>query len=164
MALVIEDGTGKADATSFVTFAETRAYASARGFTLPDDDVELEILITNSIDYIQIYENEYDGERLTAIQALPFPRTGGYINGVLVPDGVIPPQVKSLQNGTIITLNQGVVLFPTTSERAIKRKQVGPLETEWFDANLTPTTSYIDVLLAPLLSSYSQFALTVRRI
>lgn len=164
MALVIEDGTGKANATSFVTFAEARAYASARGVTLPDDDIELEILITKSIDYIKVFENEYDGVRLTTTQALPFPRTGGYINGVLVPDGVIPSQVLALQNGTIITLNAGIVLFPTTSERAVKRKKTGPLETEWFDADLSPTTTYIDALLAPLLSTFNQFSLTVRRI
>jgi len=40
MSLIIETGTGKADAQSYITIIEFNAYAAARGITI-DGDVSL---------------------------------------------------------------------------------------------------------------------------
>lgn len=162
--LVIEDGTAKTNAESFVTLVETRAFALARGVTLSEDDDALTVLVTKSIDYVKSRRKEYDGTKLTETQALPFPRTGAYIDDVLVPDGTIPIEVKEFQNGVILAVNAGIDLFPTTQDRALKRKKTGPLESEWFSEGFMPTVSFIDSLIEPLLSADGQFALTVRRI
>lgn len=164
MALVIEDGTNVATANSFATLAQLRAYALARGVELSDDDSELEILAIKAMDYIKSRRTSYSGDRLYENQKLPFPRTGQYIDGVLVADGVIPPEVIELQAGVVMTLHAGINLFPTTAERAVKRSKTGPLETEWFDNDISPTVSMIDVLIAPLIGGSGSFGLTVRRI
>lgn len=164
MALVIEDGTGIANATSLLTFAEMRTFAEAHGFTVPDDDDALEIHSNNAILYMKSRRSEYDGERLVDDQALPFPRTGQVIDNVLIPDGVIPQEAKDFQAGIIAVLASGIDLFPTTSERALKRKKTGPLESEWFDSDTSPSVPILDALIEPLLGGSGGFALTVRRI
>lgn len=163
MAIVVEDGTGLANATSLVAFAAVRAYAEGRGVEITDDDDELTIILNKAMDYIKAREDEYSGERYTEIQALPWPRTGQYINNVLIADGAVPQAAKDYQIVVMLTINSGIDLFPTTSERTVKRKKTGPLETEWFDASLQPHTSAIDAAIKPLLGS-GGYPLTVRRI
>lgn len=162
MAVVIEDGTVVANANSFVTVAEYLAWAEARGYTLPSEDAT-EKNIYKAMDYFVTFEPDFEGERLDDTQELPFPRTGQYINGVLIADGTIPKQVKELQYGIMKAIADGIDLFPTTEERALKRKKTGPLESEWFDSDISPTVTFVDALLAPL-TGRNGFGLTVVRI
>src|SRR3954468_1327603 len=113
MALEIEDGTAKANATSFVTIDEYKAFATARGFAVPSDGA-IEINAIKSVDYIVSREREYGGDRLTTTQALPFPRTGQRVLNVLIADGSIPEQVKALQLGVMKAITDGIDLFPTS--------------------------------------------------
>ena len=50
MALVIEDGSRVAGANSYVTLAEARAFASARGVTLSAVDATLEPFVIKAFD------------------------------------------------------------------------------------------------------------------
>lgn len=163
MALVIEDGTGVANATSFVTVDEYKAWLQARGYTVPADDA-IEPLAIKAMDYLATREDELDGDRLFDTQSLPFPRTGAYLRNVLVEDGDIPAEVKTLQFAIMYAIQQGINFFPTTGDRTIKRKKVGPLETEWFSDSLDPIASYVDASFGPLLGGFGSFALTVRRV
>lgn len=163
MALVIEDGTGKPNANSFVTTAEFTAWAEARGLSVSDDSDKLEQYAVLSTDYFKIREDDFSGDRIFGIQALPFPRTNQYIYGVLVPDGVIPPQVKDAQYAIMYTIASGINLFPQSAERVLKRTKTGPLEKEWFDNNTAPSVPMIDAALAPLLGP-GGWGLTVVRI
>lgn len=170
MATVVEDGTGLANATSLVALADIRAFGLARGIAVTDDDTELEIMVTKSIDYLKSREREYSGERLNPpTQALPWPRTGQYINDAPVPDGTVPQEAKDYQMTVVLAVNSGVVFFPTNpgaDTRAIKRKKVGPLETEWFEGGSSSGAygAAIDAVLWPLLGGSGAFALTLRRI
>jgi hypothetical protein len=164
MALVIEDGTGVANATSFATLAEMRAYGLARGVALPTDDAELEVLAVKAVDYIKSRRADFGGNRLTDTQALPFPRTNQSVNDVIVADGEIPQEVIDLQCGIVLELNNGVDFFPASNERLLKRSKTGPIEKEWFDRDITPNVSSVEALIAPLLSDTGGFSLTVRRV
>lgn len=166
MAVVIEDGTGLANATSFVTVAQYTTWAEGRGYAVPSD---VEQAINKSIDYIKSVETEFGGDRaFPDVQALPFPRINLDIRGVTWeetdPVTPIPVAVRELQFAVIKALADGIDLFPTTAERAVKRKKTGALETEWFDADTSPTTPFIAAAMIPLGGSSGQFALTVRRI
>ena len=61
MSLVIEDGTGISNATSYVTAAEARTYALARGVTLSATDSVVEIQLLKAMDYLQSLTQCYMG-------------------------------------------------------------------------------------------------------
>lgn len=72
MALVVEDGTGKADAESYVSVATFKSWATSRGYTLPAADADIEALLRKACDFIE--RKSFSGEPLVATQALAFPR------------------------------------------------------------------------------------------
>ena len=166
MATVVEDGTGLANATSLVALAGIRSFAEARGVELTDDDDELEILVTKSVDYMKSREAEYSGTRLTDTQSLPWPRTDQYIYGTLVEDGTVPQAAKDYQCQIILALDAGVELMPThtNDNRPLKRQKTGPLEKEWFDARSSAYVTSIEAALGPLAYGSGRFGLTVVRI
>ena len=61
--IIIEDGTNVEGANSFVTVEECRAFAEARGLTLPVDDSDVEILLIKAVDYLNSIENRFQGHR-----------------------------------------------------------------------------------------------------
>lgn len=97
MALIIEDGTGVANADSFVTLVDARLIALNYGITLPADDTEAEIQLRKAYSGLLIHEPELQGTRTHDIQTGIFPRTGVYSNCVAVDSDAIPAQVKRAQ-------------------------------------------------------------------
>lgn len=78
MALVVEDGTARADAEAYISVADADAYFAARGNTawaaLTEDAKEQ--ALRRATDYMQaVYGPRWRGEPVTATQALDWPRT-----------------------------------------------------------------------------------------
>lgn len=132
MALVIEDGTLIAGATSLVTRAEIIAYAAARGVTIPDDE-SADVLAIKAMDYL--WSLCYKGSTVDAAQTTPFPRMG-LVDGDTV-DGyvyTIPAGMKNAQLQLALDVFNGVDLTPSANPTAnLKRSKVGPLEREFFE-------------------------------
>lgn len=178
MALIIEDGTGKEDATSYVSAADARAYAAARGATLPPapggaDPDPLEPMLVQAMDYLEALASRYKGTpTFPAVQALSWPRTGVVINGTeLAASGVgsIPRQLKGAQVQLAIEVAAGNDLMPTTDGRVVKKEKVDVIETEFMtgqDLGVTGLPGYtfakVDALLEPLLASGNWDLKTVR--
>src|SRR5690242_3202764 len=97
MTLIIEDGTGVPNANSYVNVADLRAFAAARGISVPSADSEgdaaIEVALINAMDYLQ-YVPCYKGAQSDSEQALEWPRTGVYMNGSLYNSAAIPKQLK----------------------------------------------------------------------
>ena len=74
MALIVENGTGLADADSYISLADARTFAANYGVTLPTDDTEAEIALRQGTQYVDLQEPCFIGERLTDTQALAYPR------------------------------------------------------------------------------------------
>lgn len=130
MALVVEDGTGKADANSFVERAEYIAFAALRGVTVANDaaaDVEL-VKATD-----KILTMCFKGNPTVAGQALPFPRHEENYNFKLVyPDDEVPVAIKRGQMLLAMAVHDGIDLSPNVvGGIAIKREKIGPIETEY---------------------------------
>lgn len=167
MALIVEDGTGVANANSFVTLDEIKAAAAARGVTLPATDADIEKLSFNAIDFIVSKEGQMNGVRTFAEQDLPYPRTGVVIySRALLPNG-IPKTLKQAQIQLVFDGANGVPLFTndTPQEAAVKRDKVGPIETEFFEpggtgAGMAPALDAAMSYLSPLLRGL--FVRTVR--
>lgn len=157
MALVIEDGSLVAGASSFVTRAEIIAYAAARGVTLEDDETT-DYLAVRAIDYI--WSQCLKGEPVSKTQALPFPRTG-LEDGDTAEDYVhtIPAGIKNAQLQLALDAGNGISLTASANPSAeLKRSKVGPIEREFFAPGVltldgSPPLTVAKAWLAPFLCS-----------
>lgn len=74
MALIVEDGTGKPDADSYVSVAACEAYAAAHGLAFAGEVPAQEAALRNATLYLDT-QYTFRGDRKTAGQALEWPRT-----------------------------------------------------------------------------------------
>lgn len=163
--LIVEDGSIVANANTYNDLPAIKAHALLRNITLPDDD---EIVKANAIlamDYLEV--QSYNGERtLGLLQELEFPRTGLIVGPDLYDDDYMPPNLLKAHCQLVADISSGIVLFPSVvTLNRVKRKKVGPLDTEWFDTpGITPILTRVDALLAPLLNGDAGFGLRTVRV
>jgi DnaT-like ssDNA binding protein len=164
MALLIEDGTGVVGSNSYVTLADARAYALARGLVLPVDP-DLEPLIIRATDYLESLRSRYQGTKTNGAGCLQWPRTGVEIDGDVIGPDTIPGELKDVQCQLAFELSK-VDPMPTSTGPAIKEKTIGPLKTVWAvsDDSGTPRPQMpkVDALLEPLCRRGSVTMRTVR--
>ncbi|MCC6425641.1 MAG: hypothetical protein IT435_02350 [Phycisphaerales bacterium] len=92
MGFVVEDGTGIANATSYIGVAFFRGYFSdrgrdVRGFT----DAQVKAFCIRATDFIeQQFGQQFKGTRTTLTQALSFPREDVTVDGVDLADDTVP--------------------------------------------------------------------------
>lgn len=146
MALVVEDGTGKADAESLTSVAFFMDYHAKRGntaaATLTEETVEQ--LLRKANDYFSgVYAGSLRGVPLFSIQALSFPRD-------LWPGE--PPVAIQQAIAELALIAKSTPLMPSIS-RGKKRVKVGPLEVE-YDGTSSTSTNFVaaSLRIAPFLS------------
>lgn len=163
MALVIEDGTLVPGATSYIDIAYLRAYAAARGRTVPADDApgdaKIETAAINAMDVIEF--GTYAGVVTYETQTTAFPRYGIQVNGRNVPYDTIPEAVKRAQAEYTLASLDGLDLMPTLTEAPIKREKIGPLETE-YETGSRQGSAPVVVMAETLLKPYQLVALGLR--
>lgn len=170
MALIIEDGTGKIDAQSYVAADEARAFANLRGITLapaPADPAEadpVEAMLMAAMDYIESKEARFKGRRSfpEAPQALSWPRDGvrvGCEYDTLARDK-IPANLAAAQMQLVLAQAGGAVLMPVIdpNKQLVKRTKVDVIEKEFFSPKdmgtgfgTAPDFPVVDALLRPLM-------------
>lgn len=162
MALTVETGEGLANADSLVSLAEVRAFASARGKTLPEADAVLEQQIRAAHDYLVLVEDRLQGSRRKASQALPFPRSGICLYGESVEDDVIPVTLKNAVAQLVIE-SQTRDALPVNEGRVVTQESVGPLSTSYaITGSSNPSFPRVDAYLLPLLKSGSALLTSIR--
>lgn len=162
MDLIIEDGTGKTDANSYVTLAEAEAFhelqGSAEKWTALSADDKAKNLILAFMDMEGMYRGKWIGQKHNPKQAAAWPRSVkvGGDETLTDPDGVfiavdeVPRPVKEAQlQVSLIRLNGGTFSMQTvTKDQYLKRKKVDVLEKEWSDkAPAQPRYPMIDNIL-----------------
>lgn len=173
MSLIVEDGTAKADAESYVSVAEASAYHAARGnaawAALASDTVR-EQLLRKATDYmLQYYRSMWKGLRSTVTQALDWPRAnvelsdmGTYYGyGAIVANNVVPLEIR--------TACADLALIAATDELApnigqlVRREKIGPIETEYAE-NAPAYTIYraVAMKLAPYVGTIANTVSLVR--
>lgn len=150
MALIIEDGTGVVGATSYVTVAEARAYASARGVTLSAVDATVEVLLIKAMDYLESKRASFKGSKLHYLQ---WPRSEVVVDGFDVAETTIPTELKNAQCQLAI---EYVSTDPmaTSTKAAVKSESVGPISVTYaISDGDRPSVDMpkVDALLEPLL-------------
>jgi len=164
--LIIEDGLQVDGANSFVTEAETIAYALDRGNRIFTDETHARQMLIIAMDYLKSI-SDWAGTKTVLTQSLPFPRakisyfslTGFPCHRQYYAEDAIPDNIKTAQIELAIAAASGVILINNTGKRVelkeplIKKEKVGPLETEYFEMGF-PTVEqlglpYIKSLLEP---------------
>lgn len=157
MPLVIENGSLVANANSYVSVADARAYAEARASTLPEENADVEAALFVAMDYLESLRAEFQGYKVSpGVQALQWPRTGVQIDGWDFPIDAIPNELKFAQIQLAIESASGTDLMPTGDGREVIRKKVDVLETEWAPGSggaAQPVFIKVRAFLAPLLQS-----------
>lgn len=147
MAIVVEDGTGVANANSYVSEADLTAYATSRGITLTGDEEEL---LIKAMDYIESLS--YIGIRWTRDQALQWPRVDVLIDGYYQDVDDIPRELKNGQMETAIAIDQG-----NDPQSAIERQKssvrVGSLAVTYESGQATTLVRRITNSLSKILKN-----------
>lgn len=164
MTLVIETGQAGADSQSYATVTDLRAYAKARGATVPSSDADCEALLLKAVDYLE--DQDYQGDRFTHGQALKWPRYGAVVEYWPILTNEIPRQLIQAQCALAIEA-QTVDLLPTQDINAqgpITQETVGPVTTVYANKGVVrrvPAIARADALLRVLLK---RSGLTVVRV
>lgn len=173
MPLVVEDGTGLANAESYISVADATTYHANRGnaawAALASDTVREQKLRIATEYLSDKYRLRWKGVRVTATQALDFPRYGivredyyvvssvppSSIDGTIYyPSDEVPAEAIRACAELALRAIDGPLLDDVTQK--VKREKVGPIETEYADgASATVTYSAIDGMLAPFLNPRS---------
>lgn len=155
MAIVVEDGTGSnANANSYASIETFRAYAKARGETVPSSAVECEALLLKAMDYMRGLN--FKGARATKAQPLDWPRRGVYIDNFPYSTNELPRQLEQAQCALAIAA-QTIDLLPTTPANTsgpVVEETMGPIKTVYANTGRVrpvPATASADVLLRSLL-------------
>lgn len=155
MALTIEDGSGVAGANSYIDVAEARAYAAARGLTLPAADDEVEALLIKAMDFIEAYRGDFQGLKTAATNPLQWPRSGVILDGYPLAENVIPQVLKDAQAQLAIDA-QDMDLMPTGTGREVVMEQVDVIQVQYAEtgnSNPQPIFTKAEALLKPLFKS-----------
>lgn len=157
MALVVEDGTGKADADSFISLVDARAFAAKYGITLPDNDTAAEVALRQGCQYVELQQKCFSGSRLVATQALSWPRTGATnVYSFEYADGYMPPQLGFAQVYAAAEYAAGKDVRASDDGLSVASKEVtGAVAVSYFNNGKTgkaiTITKSLDAL-APLMT------------
>ena len=153
--LVIEDGTGLANADSYIDVIFADAYFLKRGITQWAGLTNKESLIIRAMDYIE-NNYTYQGTKLVSTQSLQFPR-------LICGETVYPIALKNAVCELALKSNEEDLLADT--DKTTIREKVGTLEVE-YDPNQDNIKSYnyVNKLLAPYLVSTSSFSYSISRV
>lgn len=165
MALVLEDGTGLANAESFASVAEATAFFSGRGKADAWDAVEdKEAALRNASDYIQFtYAGRWSGKRLSANQALDWPRVGVYDadSRSYVASNVVPRRVKNACIELALRAAAGELVNDLGRETV--SESVDVISVTYAQGGKRQTTyASVDAWLAPLLGGGGSSIAVVR--
>lgn len=126
--MIVEDGTGRVDANSYVDIAYADDYFSTRGYTKWEDctTAQKEMYLVKATDYIN-FAFKYHGVKATETQALNFPR-----KKLIDRDGYevkgIPSCLKMAVCECVQVLVSGTDLFQTESSNgAVTSEKIGDL-------------------------------------
>lgn len=172
MSLIVEDGTARADAESYMSVAEADTYHSDRGNAAwTGTTPQKEQWLRKATEYmVQTYRERWLSFRVTATQALDWPRAWvqvkdapyGYGSfAAMIPNNVVPVEVKRACGELALQAISGD-LAPAL-ERVARREKVDVIEVE-YDAGSPAYKRFrnVDMLLSPLLRGSGAMSQLVR--
>lgn len=164
MALVVEDGTGKSDANAFVSVADADARHTLLGNSAWTGDATVkEAAIARATVYMeQAYRTRWVGLRAHEDQALSWPRViEQEVDGWWIDSDVLPVAIANACADLALRALSDDLNADLT--RAVVRKKIGPLETEYDRASpQSKRFRAVDMALSPYLKGSGANAALVR--
>ncbi len=139
--LIIEDGSVVANANSFVTDDEFKAYANSTNYDVPATQPDREALLIKSYDHLSCtYESRMQGYLISQEQTGFFPRSNVYAYNFYVDSDSIPQDVKKAQMMAALSINDGVDVNAVKSDADLASFEVvGVYKESYQDGSSTPT-------------------------
>jgi hypothetical protein len=164
VALVVEDGTGLANAESYISVADASSRLANRGMTnwATLTNTEMEQALRRATDYIeQALRERWIGIRLHNHQALSWPRWNALVDGYPIDPNSVPADIANACADLAVKAAGGDLNVDLT--RAVTREKVGPIETEYerFSPQATRYRS-LEMALAPYLKGSTSSVQLVR--
>lgn len=164
MALIVEDGTGKSNAESYISVADATAYHAAMGnaawAALASDTVR-EQLLRKATQYMgQVFNGKLSGYRTTNTQALDLPRTymtdsRKNVSGwaYYEDSSTIPVEFKN--TCAILALKASTVTLLPDIKPTLLSKSIAGAISKTYDPNSSPYTKFseIESMLKPFFTN-----------
>lgn len=175
MALNVETGSGSASADSYASLADATAWHAARGATawaaIASDALREQALVRATQYMVQVYRQRWAGRRMTATQALDWPRymvpvidaPGGYgLYPAYYPQDTVPAEVRNACCELALSAAAGD-LAPNIG-RLKESVEIGPIKTT-YSATAPAFTRYraVDNMLQPFMAGGSGFSIALSR-
>ncbi|WP_341928797.1 DnaT-like ssDNA-binding protein [Methyloversatilis discipulorum] len=152
MALIVEDGTGRPDADSYVPVAFADQYLAAMGASAwaAASVPAREVALRKATAYVEA-AYMWRGERSSGGQALSWPRAGVCRDGVVVASNAVPVQVQRAVC-ELAAKALTVDLMPDVAPEVVTEETVGPISTSYGQARNGGLTrfSLVDSMLRGL--------------
>ncbi|PAV02429.1 hypothetical protein CBG25_10935 [Arsenophonus sp. ENCA] len=149
------------DSPTFNSYAgaeDLKRYARERGVDIPTDDLHIESMLVNAMDYLA--SQPWLGKRTRLTQLLSFPRTGLFYDGVPVANDVIPKQLVMAQCRLAIE-SENEDLQPTLGGEVTTERIEGAITVQYASGTNSglPKFPWLNGLLNGLLDIRSGFAI-----
>lgn len=154
MALIIETGAVVTGANSYISVTDAKAYAAARGLTLPSTDAAVEILLIKAMDYIESFRAEFKGTKTAKENPCQWPRSGVTIDGFDIDEDEIPDLLPKAQAQIAVHAYTQDLMPIGDGREVIKERIEGAIEIEYAQTGDTapqPWFPVVQALLDPLL-------------
>ena len=163
MALIIEDGTGVADADSFITLADARTAATRYGLELSTDDTTAEAQLVQSYFFlVDNYESRMTGYVSNYSQTGLFPRTACYKNqDYLIDSDVIPAEVIRAQVYCASGINSGADVTKVNTDGVITSFNVQGVYSETLKDSTVTTLPQFN-MVSRMLNCFSRGGMIYR--
>jgi hypothetical protein len=171
VALIVEDGTGLADAEAYVSVAFADAYHLSMGSTAwaALGTTAKEQALRRGTQYLDS-NYRFNGLKKTTTQRLEWPRETGSIYGAgygsLYPQNYYPWPVRCVQEACceLALRSSAATLLPDESQ-AVKMEKIGPITVEYADGSgVAPRYPMIDYLLRNVTSGGGPGQIRIERI
>ena len=169
MALIVEDGTGVANADSYISLADARTRAVILGVSLNATDGTAEQQLQQATLYIdREYRDNFQGTKMSRDQALQWPRTPVLIDDYMLDSDSIPQELVDAQIYAAAQLEAGNSFYSNNDGKSVKMEEVtGAVKVEYFNTGKTGTQvrfSDVQNAINPLLDGNSgRYSYKVRR-
>lgn len=166
MALVVEDGTGKTDAESYisVTDADTRQASLGETDWAALETAAKEQLLRKATNYMtQKYRDSWKGYRTSTTQLLCWPRSGVVVDlSTTIDVDSLPADIANACSDLALTANDGELLADTT--RPVIEKTIGPLTTKYGEGAAQATRyNAVESILRPYLDGLGNNSIALER-
>lgn len=154
MALIVEDGSGKADSESYMSVADSIEYHTKRGnvawLGLTTAEAK-ERALRKATDYMTgTYRTSWKGQRLSQAQRLDWPRWDVCVDGYPVSSTVVPPEVAGACAELALRVLTGE-LRPD-EEAQVTEVKIGPITEKYAEGSRQGRKfTAVDNMLGPFL-------------